>query len=122
MGLDVRILFQTVGEDVDFSELACCPDFTVHELSPDDWKKDDYPDATHELECGFRYYDIGYERGPWPKICAALMALQSIPEIEQVWYGSDCGNPYECPPERILETSKHYMEVGHRPYYQEEKP
>lgn len=110
MGLDARILFQAEGEDIDFSELTyAVPEWKVLEVDPHSWIKDDYPEATHELDCDCRYYEKNHRRGPWTKLCAALMTLHQIPEVKQIWYGSDCSSPYECPPERILEISKAYM-------------
>ena len=75
--------------------------------------------ATHEIDQYWRYYGPGYERGPWPSICAVLMALHASPDVETVWYFGDCDEddaPFT--PDRVLEFSKHYMTVGDRPYRQ----
>ena len=76
------------------------------------------PGATHEVECmPWRYYGHCYERGPWPEICAVLLALHSRLDVETVYYGGDSD---ETLPEfnmgDALEMCKHYAEVGQRPY------
>lgn len=77
------------------------------------------PGSTHKIHTLCRYYGPGYERGLWPALCAILMLLHADESIERVWYGDDgddeCALP-ECPPERVLELSAHYMKHGHRPY------
>lgn len=73
--------------------------------------------ATHEVDQCWRYYGPGYERGPWPRIAAALMALHASPNVETVWYFGDCndfGEPFT--PERVHEFNAHYMKEGDRPY------
>ena len=73
--------------------------------------------ATHEVKQGLRYYAPGYERGPWPVLCAALMALMAGQNVEAVWYGSDCEDtPTEITAGKINLISAHYMEHGDRPY------
>lgn len=75
--------------------------------------------ATHCVDQCWRYYSPGYERGPWPSICAVLIALHACKNVETVWYFGDCHEgdaPFT--PDRVLEFSKHYMIVGDRPYRQ----
>ena len=73
--------------------------------------------ATHEIDQNWRYYGPGYERGPWPSICAVLMALHASPNVETVWYFGDStigDDPFT--PQRVHEFSAHYMREGDRPY------
>ena len=73
--------------------------------------------ATHEIDQCWRYYVSGYERGPWPRIAAVLMALFASPNVEHVWYFGDCGDEGEpITPEQVMEICAHYMRVGDRPY------
>jgi hypothetical protein len=82
--------------------------------------------ATHKVDSGgHRYYDIGYERGQWPPICAALMALIASPDVQHVWYCGDSDDaprvwstPTPCDAERVLRISAHYMRVANRPFFQ----
>lgn len=78
-----------------------------------------YPDgATHEISQLWRYYGVGYERGPWPVIAATLLTLHACHNVETVWYFGDCSEGDEpFTPERIHELNTHYMHVGTRPYY-----
>lgn len=116
MGIDVVIYFQA---DEDFSdnhlERFLGNGFDV--VNVIDWQLDTYDinGATHVIDTFERYYGPGYERGDWGKICRVLMLLHACPKVKKVWYGGDC-NPTPCPPERVLEISKYYMENGERPY------
>lgn len=79
-------------------------------------------EATHTVDNGFRYYGIGYERGPWPKICGILMSLFASKNVKRVWYFGDnlpCLTDNNINPitvEDVLEISRHYMTYGERPY------
>jgi hypothetical protein len=45
------------------------------------------------------------------------MLLHACENVETVWYdGDNCETLRECPPERVLEISRHYMQHGERPY------
>ena len=73
--------------------------------------------STHEIDMLWRYYGPGYERGPWPKIAAVLMALHACSNVETVWYFGGCSDsdaPFT--PERVQEYNEHYMVNGDRPY------
>jgi hypothetical protein len=43
-----------------------------------------------------RYYGVGYERGPWPQIYAAIRCMQTAFPDAQVFYGDDTGG--DCQP------------------------
>lgn len=115
MGLDTTIYFKAKpGFSDALFETYLPSGFTSKPIS--DYSADEYPDATHELDSGHRYYSKGYERGPWPYIASALMVLLATKGIERVWYGNDCARASEIKPEDVLEISAHYMANGHRPY------
>lgn len=121
MGLDAVILFRA---DPDFRvdqidsylptgfEIRAVPDYIASE----------YPEATHEVDQGFRYYSPGYERGPWPLIASVLMSLLATPGVRQVWYGSDCNRADPITPDRVVEITEYYMLNGRRPYFNGAKP
>ena len=117
MGLDAQIFFR-VRNGAEFLPNPFGPDGRIVPVDPK--YPESYPEgATHELATDFRYYSDGYERGNWRLLGGMLMYLHSREEVEKVWYGSDCGDDSqtpECPPERVLELSAHYMKHGHRPY------
>lgn len=115
MGLDTTIYFRAKPDfTADALENYLPSGFDVRPIP--DYCDDEYPDATHELDTGHRYYGEGYERGPWPHIAAALMTLFASEGVERVWYGSDCSGPREIKPEDVLKTSAYYMANGCRPY------
>ena len=116
MGLDTTIYFRA-KPDFDAEKMDCYlpSGFEVKLLL--EYTKEEYPDATHELETKHRYYGERYERGPWPHIAAALMVLFGSENVDRVWYGSDCKGPGEIRPEDVLKTSAYYMAHGRRPYY-----
>jgi hypothetical protein len=73
--------------------------------------------ATHEIDQSCRYYGPGYERGPWPLLAAALMALHAAHNVEAVWYfGDSTEGALPISKEKIIEISAHYMTEGDRPY------
>lgn len=81
------------------------------------YRKAHQPLATHEIETSQRYYDFGYERGPWPEIAGILMILLASPDVEMVWYHGD--HKSEDDPltkERLLGITDWYLKNGHRPY------
>lgn len=115
MGLDTTIYFRAKpGFTADALENYLPSGFDVRPIP--DYCSYEYPEATHELDTGHRYYGEGYERGPWPHIAAALMILFASEGVERVWYGSDCSGPGEVKPEAVLKTSAYYMANGCRPY------
>jgi hypothetical protein len=116
MGLDTVIYFQAKPDfDLDSFDCGFPNGFTV--VPADNYLREEYPRVTHRLEGYPRFYGVGYERGPWPEISAALMILFATPGIEGVWYGHDCGGVVEIFPENVLEISEYYMRRGRRPYY-----
>jgi hypothetical protein len=112
MGIDTRIYCKTN----DGNEPALCDSLPngAYIIAAGEWGPDG---ATHEINQGWRYYAPGYERGPWPLIAAALLALHAAPNVETVWYfgdTSETGQPFT--PELVHEYSTHYMANGDRPY------
>jgi hypothetical protein len=112
MGIDAKIYVKTKdGQAPDLCD-RLPSGFSVlkaEESAPDG--------ATHEINQYHRYYGPGYERGPWPMLAAALMALHAGHNVETVWYFGDCHDsdkPFT--PERVQEFSAHYMTNGDRPY------
>lgn len=111
MGIDVELYFKAEG---DISDLQLGNNFEI--VPARDHKKEDH-DITHEAHTLMRYYGKGYERGSWPEICAAIMKLMADERISKVYYGGDCSDKMPLVTiEDVLETSRHYMTVGHRPY------
>ena len=112
MGIDACIYCKT--KDGKEPELCDGMPDGVAIIAADDWAPEG---ATHEIYEPWRYYSPGYERGPWPRIAAALMALHACENVETVWYFGDCSEtdaPFT--PERVQEYSAHYMTNGDRPY------
>ena len=112
MGVDACIYFKTRNGD----EPTLCdglpPECSIVKAS--EWACEG---ATHEVDQLWRYYGPGYERGPWPRIAAVLMALHASPDVETVWYFGDCSDGDEpFTPQRVHEFSAHYMAEGDRPY------
>lgn len=72
-------------------------------------------EATHEVDVPYRFYGVGYERGPWPLIAGVLLDLLANPDVEKIWYCSDSGNNAT---ERLIglddvvELSRHWCAVG----------
>lgn len=117
MGLDAVIYFRAAqGLDQEDLETYLPSGFDMGPAP--EHCAEEYPDATHKLDCVCRYYGDGYERGPWPHIAAALMVLFASRGVERVWYGNDGAGPWEIKPGDILRLSEHYMSVGCRPYYE----
>jgi hypothetical protein len=115
MGLDTTIYFRAApGFSSDKLENYLPAGFDVRPLP--DYCSEEYPEATHELDNGCRFYGPHYERGPWPHIAAALMILFATEGVERVWYGSDCAGGAEIKPDDVLKTSAYYMSNGCRPY------
>ena len=112
MGIDACIYVKTKdGQAPDLCD-ELPNGFTV--LKAGEWGPDG---ATHEIDQSCRYYGPGYERGPWPLLAAALMALHAGHNVEVVWYLGDCNDSDEpFTPGRVQEFSAHYMKEGDRPY------
>jgi hypothetical protein len=111
MGIDVVIYFRSDGAP-DLEE-SLPKDFTVRSGRPES-----HPDATHMIDTTARYYGPGYERGPWPDICAVLMLLHACPQVSTVWYGGDSSDDQPVfTPEDVVRLSLWYMEHGNRPYH-----
>jgi hypothetical protein len=112
MGVDACIYFKTRNGD----EPTLC-DELPSECSIVKAEKRACEDATHKVDQLWRYYGPGYERGPWPRIAAVLMALHASPDVETVWYFGDCCDGDEpFTQHRVHELSAHYMAEGDRPY------
>lgn len=112
MGIDACIYFKST----DGREPELCDSLPngAAIIAADEWAQEG---ATHAIDVPWRYYSPGYERGPWPMICAVLMALHACANVETVWYFGDCSEsdaPFT--PERVQEYSAHYMANGDRPY------
>ncbi len=115
MGLDTTIYFRaSSGFTAGGLESHLPSGFSVRDI--EGYSKDEFPQATHEIDTFARYYGMGYERGPWPLISAALMTLLATEDVEKVWYGNDGAGAQEITPDDVLRISKHYMANGHRPY------
>jgi hypothetical protein len=122
MGLDVEIFVKLKDASRPLHQLDA--DFAL----PEGYKfriGTMYNGATHRIYTLDRYYGKTYERGPWPTICGVLMKLIQDPNVEKVWYMSDCSIPddldltNEAPTDiaEVLDISKHYMVNGTRPYH-----
>jgi hypothetical protein len=112
MGIDARIYARLRDATGEF-EFLLPNGYTLQPADPEC-----APDgATHEIDTLARYYGEGYERGPWPELCAVLMLLHARPDVENVWYGGDGTEDVpECPKARVQELSAHFMSNGCRPY------
>lgn len=117
MGLDALIYCKTTdGEFPNYDDVAyAAPGWAVKAKRQGDSHAPE--DATHEVDVnGARYYGEGYERGPWPRLAAALMALFASTNVEKVWYGSDCDDVPEVVVGDVLFLCGYFMRCGHRPY------
>jgi hypothetical protein len=80
------------------------------------------PGDLYEIDTdGERYYNQGYERGYWPRICTALMSLLNSPNVTRVWYYGDCHWLEDQRPitvDDVLEISRYYILNGNRAYKQ----
>lgn len=57
-----------------------------------------------------RYYGVGYERGDWPSIYAAIRVLREAFPGAKVFYGSDSSDDgTECTEEFLEELWSHYL-------------
>lgn len=108
MGVDAAIYFKSLAEQPEFDAPVV---WAVRKINRD---YEEAPvGATHALECFCRFYDLHHDRGPWPKLCSALMQLMREPLVGEVWY---CGDSYDAREQKpitvdeILEISRHYME------------
>lgn len=110
MGIDARIHFKGIPP----LETWLIDQAGTIEPLPD-YLRESYPEATHRIEMGHRYYGLEYERGPWPVLASALMVLMMEPAVEKVWYGGD-GFIEEMTPDKLCEITRHYITNGHRPY------
>lgn len=115
MGLDAKIYFISNGDpDLDFTLPS---GFDVCRVSDRESYLVEENGATHCISTCARYYGPGYERGDWPRIAHVLMMLFASESVSKVWYGFDCTEfPSRFNPEDLLETCKHYMAHGCRPY------
>lgn len=112
MGIDVEIYFELLDGDV--------PPLSLFESGVSKYPAVAPEGATHEISSFVKYYGIGYERGPWPQICADLMTLMQAPNIGRVWYSGDhINSPEGMAPtssDDICDLVRHYIQHGHRPY------
>ena len=89
--------------------------FTIKEA--DECDIDYIPHITHEIECnGLRYYNVGYERGPWLLLSEMIMELLNSEAEEKVWYGSGDFEPPEITKQEVDVISKHFLKHGNQPY------
>lgn len=115
MGVDAQIYFK--AEDVDLTDFKKWLPNTYELDTVEDADVYGPEDATHILISVDRYYDKGYERGDWPRICKVLTKLHSLKGVTKVWYsGDNTEYPPECSPQRVLEISSHFKKHGNKPY------
>lgn len=108
MGIDAAIYISVADEyGQELDDLADGV-FTRRVTDPDD-AADAPRGATHEVIVPWRYYDDGYERGPWPLLAGVLMALLANPHIHAVWYGGDHVTPGRFSRDRLVELTDHYL-------------
>lgn len=122
MGIDVNLYAE--GQVTD-EELAAACSFLEHRVPELAWndhldrtllvRNPHYGDHTGdtprvELNTGSRYWGPGYERGPWPLISAAILAMRvALPQC-QVFYGGDTshdGQPAD--DEMLMEFWLHWL-------------
>lgn len=112
MGIDAQIYLKADNDAPEF-EWPLPNGYTLQPADPERAPTG----ATHEVYTLSRYYGPGYERGPWPDLCAVLMLLHACPSVQTVWYGGDnTDDAPECPPTRVQELAAHFMTYGCRPY------
>jgi len=115
MGIDTELYYEEIGE-----KGGTTGEFSLGESVSESVVGNCHPvGATHVIPTLYRYYGVGYERGPWPAICDVLLRLHASRNVGRVWYGRDSGDSENlplCTPEDVLKTSAHYMAVGHDPY------
>jgi hypothetical protein len=117
MGVDVQILIRRkAGSGLPDNDSRVEGYFAPLE----GWEVEDYPFADAGLSSMTRYYGGGYERGPWPDICARLLNLMAHPGVEGVWYFGDNRGGYEeydrVTLGKLGEMNAHYVANGHEPY------
>ncbi len=117
MGVDVQIYIK-VRDGASLPENDSRVEGEFYELG--EWEAEDFPFANAGLSSMTRYYGVGYERGPWPDICALLLYLLMHPDVLSVWY---CGDHREAHREYDLVTldvlntmNAHYVATGHTGY------
>lgn len=122
MGIDACIYVKTTdGHEPDLCDSigSCRIDKVTDAIDKvtDAWKP--IVPATHRIGNDWHYYGPNYERGPWPQIAAALMALHTCPNVATVWYFGDCDDTAEpFTTEHVLELCAYYMRNGNRPYFE----
>ena len=113
MGVDVSIAIKCKSGWIPNYELP--QGFELNDA--DQYWMDEHPEVTHVFVSAHRYYDIGYERGQWPKICSALLSLLADEMIETVWYqGGDSSTLIALDADRLFDISRHWICNANRPY------
>lgn len=113
MGVDVNLY--AVG-DVTDEELAAAEVLFAERSELDHWNGsflaratlDDQPRI--ERQTLSRYYDIGYERGPWPNIYADILLMRTAFPRCTIHYGGDSTD--DCPEatdDSLADIWTHYL-------------
>ena len=71
----------------------------------------------YEVNLFCRFYDIGYERGPWPELAGVIEWLRRQLIVSRIFYGGDCDDVLkEVTPDTIEATWAHFARNGTLPY------
>lgn len=118
MGLDARIFFSTNAHPKTIAPLL--PRDYRLDICPHVWEAPMQATApVYEVDTNWRFYGVGYERGPWEQIREVLMILLTHKDVKEVWYCSDSDDYTALHPLTRVEFSavdKHYDRVENEPY------
>lgn len=117
MGLDAQIsLFEPYNQSYDLEALREKFDKVFY------WKDEfgyPYLDKLGVVQTLYRYYNIGYERGPWPEIKYWIDWLRYSTDDSPVCYSSDSTaseDAYPITKEEVEKIDLWFMENGNQPY------
>lgn len=119
MGVDAKIFVHTTDGKLPKLDFAL-PDGVSFRRPSDHWsdRVDLFdPRPTFEVDNMWRYYEVGYERGPWPDIAAVIMHLLAAANVDVVWYDGDSSRDLRrVDADRLRDITEWWLESGTRPY------
>jgi hypothetical protein len=121
MGIDACIYFEVHDKSAELNVnrfLARYPEAEIRKII-DHGGLAEPEGSTHEVVNPWRFYDIGYERGPWPVMCAVLMDLLKDRRIKTVWYGGDSSSDgaHKIDALYLIQMTAHFLRVSSDIYW-----
>ena len=117
MGIDCKIAFVSLEDELDIYLPGGCEIVKSAQYYKDEVDQS----VTHVIENPWRYYGIGYERGPWPEISNVLLRLDECKEVGSIWYGGDSGGFYRLVDRYyVAMLTIHHMTYKEKPYRERE--